>query len=239
MSLHHPIQRLWRAVQDFSLNPLGSNIVGALIIGLASTLFFVVKDQGLYIKVAAVTLLIVGLVMVVRKYLYPTKTLIFVSSGGTCRDPMAKAIATKLLTAKKPEARINILAAALNAPSKQSASYAARTIIAELYKEDLLEHHKPQQLTEQMAKDADLILVMDQSLLREGKTYLPGWPKAYPGKVYLLKEFFGSNGDVIDPWPDGKDQATLKRYRNCAKEIQEVMSVDIDRLLVALDTQLG
>jgi hypothetical protein len=80
VSLHHPVQRLWRAFQDFSLNPLGSNIVGAIIIGLASTLFFIVKDQGPYIKAVAAALLLAGLLIMARKYLYPSKTLIFVGS---------------------------------------------------------------------------------------------------------------------------------------------------------------
>ena len=75
---------------------------------------------------------------------------------------------------------------------------------------------------------------MDRSLLVEGKNTLKGWPTAYKGKVYLFKEFFGLDGDVIDPWPDGKDDATLARYRNCAKEMQNLIESNFEKLLLAL-----
>ena len=98
----------------------------------------------------------------------------------------------------------------------------------------LLATHKPKVLTEQLAREFDLILVMDQSLLREDKCTLKGWPSAYGGKVYLFKEFFGLEGDVTDPWPDGKDEKTLAKYRACAIEMRETMEKNFDRLLQAL-----
>lgn len=61
---------------------------GGIVISLASTLFFMLKDQSIYIKAVTVALLLAGLLMVANTYLYPPKTLIFVSSGETYRGPM-------------------------------------------------------------------------------------------------------------------------------------------------------
>lgn len=157
------------------------------------------------------------------------KTLVFLSSGSTCRDPMAKAIMSKLLVGRKLKHPIIIRAAGLGPISEDEASYAARYVIKEIYGEDLLIDHKPELLTVELAKRADLILVMDKSLLlTPGKTL----PKE---KTFLLKEYFGLNGDLRDPWPDGKDPATLSRYRRCAEELQQVLSQNLDRLVDVLD----
>lgn len=157
------------------------------------------------------------------------KTLVFLSSGGTCRDPMAKAIASKLLETRKLKHPIDIRAAGLGPISKPEASYAARYVINEMYNEDLLREHKPELLTPELAARADLILAMDGSLLTtRGKT-LPH------GKTFLLKEFFGEQGDVVDPWPDGKDVATLSRYRRCAEELRHLLTEHLDKLVQVLD----
>jgi protein-tyrosine-phosphatase len=227
-------QRLWRALQDFSLSPLGSNIAGAIIISIAGFIFFQIADQNIYIISTAAILAVLGLLFIAWKYLRPSRTVVFVSSGGTCRDPMAKVIASKLLGANGSDARITIVAAALNGTSATTASHGARTAIKDLYAEDLLANHKPRPLTERLASEADLILVMDHSLLKESKNALRGWPTAYSGKVYLFKEFFGLQGDIADPWPDGKDQQTIARYRTCAEELQQIMTANFDKLLAAL-----
>jgi len=162
------------------------------------------------------------------------RTLVFVSLGGTCRDPMAKAITEKLFEEHKPSHHVVIRAAGLGGTTKTQASHAARLAVKEMYGEDLLANHKPQLLTERLAKEADLILIMDRSLLKRSKTALDGWPNAYQDKTYVLKEFFGLKGDVSDPWPDGKNEATLSRYRDCANELRQILTQNFDRLIKAL-----
>lgn len=72
-------------------------------------------------------------------------------------------------------------------------------------------------------------MAMDRSLLTTlGKIF----PRE---KTFLLKEFFGMTGDVDDPWPDGKDDTTLARYRACAEELRQVLAQGLDRLIRALD----
>jgi len=157
------------------------------------------------------------------------KTLVFLSAGGTCRDPMAKAIASKLLQTRKLKHPIDIWAAGLGPISESKASYAARYVIKEMYDEDLLVDHKPEVLTPELVRRADLILAMDGSLLTTPGKTLPR------RKTFLLKEFFGEKGDVEDPWPDGMDPDTLSKYRNCAKELQRLLTEHLDKLVRALE----
>ncbi len=155
-----------------------------------------------------------------------TRTIIFVSSGGTCRDPMAKAILEKLLRGRKLKHPLVVKAAALGPLSDSSnISYAARRVIADMYGDDPLSSEVPVLLTREMIDDADLILVMDRSLL--SKT-LPS------NKSYVLKEFFGLTGAIADPYPDGKDTATLARYRACAEDLRDVLAAHLDDLLTAV-----
>lgn len=107
-------------------------------------------------------------------------------------------------------------------------------MIRELYGQDLLADHKPELLTEKLADEADLILAMDQSLLEPRKTGPKGWPDAYKGKVYLLKEFLGLEGNISDPWPDGKDEVTLRKYKDCASELKQILDQHFEKLVKAL-----
>jgi hypothetical protein len=83
-----------------------------------------------------------------------------------------------------------------------------------MYDEDLLLDHKPEMLTPELVRRADLILAMDGSLLTTPGKTLPR------GKTFSLKEFFGEKGDVEDPWPDGMDptrfQSIATARRNCS-----------------------
>lgn len=58
------------------------------------------------------------------------RLLIFVSAGGTCRDPMAKVIAEKLIEEKAPELKgLVVEGRALMDTSKEEPSHAARVAI--------------------------------------------------------------------------------------------------------------
>jgi protein-tyrosine-phosphatase len=91
------------------------------------------------------------------------KTLVFVSAGGTCRETMAKVIATQILNDRKPGTRINIRAAGLGPGDTTEAAYAARYTIREMYGKDLLKGYRPELLTPDLVAKADLILAMGSS----------------------------------------------------------------------------
>jgi len=157
-----------------------------------------------------------------------SRLLLFLSSGGTCRDPMAKTITERVLQGLSLPFKVRIEAMALGPLSKDCVSYGARNAIKQIYGEDLLVRHVPTRATREILDEADLILVMDRSLLMS--KILP------PQKSYLLKEFFGLSGDITDPWPDGRDQATLSRYRECAEEMKSIIEGNADRLVQALQS---
>jgi protein-tyrosine-phosphatase len=229
LSLRKHARAIWK-------DPVGSNIIAGTIIAAAGYFYLELTASASATSMLANPVIRVGIpsaaiivVLVLWNYFRGRrKIVVFVSAGGTCRDPMAKAIAIQLLNAMKPRPRIDIRAAGL-AVSSNEASYGARYVIRELYDQDLLADHEPKVLTSELIAEADLILVMDRSLL-----LTPG--KTFPSsKTFLLKEFLGSLGDVTDPWPDGKDAATLGRYRACAQELRELLTKNMDRIVKAVE----
>lgn len=195
-------------------DPVWSKVIAAGVLALLS--FFIMQFRK---KIAALF----------KHNRKGNKLLIYVSSGGTCRDPITKAITLKLLEKRKLDFKLNIKAAGLGPLSDHQASYAARYVIKEIYHQDLLADHKPELLSPDDLKNADLILVMDKSLLLTPKKIFP------TEKTFVFKSFFGLEGDIIDPWPDGKDQTTLSRYRKCAEEIKDILEKNVDHLIDVLN----
>ena len=142
---------------------------------------------------------------------------------------MAKAIVEKLLEGRKFKHQLDIRAAGLRPLSNSEVSYAARYVINDMYGQDLLADHKPELLTADLVERADLILVMSDSLLLTPGKNLP------PAKTFVLKEYFGSHGNVADPWPDGRDIETLTRYRECANELRNILGHNVEKLVKVLD----
>ena len=141
------------------------------------------------------------------------RLLVYVSTGGTCRDPMAKVITRELLGPRLGQLPLRMEALAKGEPSGPGASVGARTAIQDLYGLDLLAEHRTARLTATMIKEADLILVMERSLLK-------GLP---PDKAFALTDFVGLEGQVEDPWSLDHDDRALLRYRRCAGRLVEVL----------------
>jgi len=200
-------------------------VIILIIVTVAAGLLLDLIRNGLAVTKRLINKM-VGLLPLMFQFKRHSKLLVFLSSGGTCRDPMAKAITERIIQGMSLPFKVKIEAMALGHPSKKSASYAARNAIKEIYGEDILVHHSPTMATQEVLNDADLVLVMDRNLLIS---------KILPNhKSYLFKEFFGLSGDIDDPWPDGKDQTTLSRYKKCAEEIKSIIEKNADRLIQAL-----
>ena len=230
MARENRIARVWS-------DPVWSKVIGGAILALLAFLVaqlrlvpvpsFAIVSPGMALGVG-----LVGFAAIAALWLWSRrrpKVLVFLSAGGTCRDPMAAAIMAKVLQAK-PEKRVIVIRAAGLGPNIGSqASYAARYVMNRMYGEDLLKNHKPELLTPELAAEADLIVAMDKGLLLTAGKTLPG------DKTFVLKEFLGLRGDISDPWPDGRDDATLARYQECAEELRRVLTAGADRLLAALE----
>lgn len=165
-----------------------------------------------------------------RVRMHTRRVLLYVSQGGTCRDPMAKAITEQLFASRRLKHPIDIYAVGVM-PVDTTASYGARKVIEEMYSVDLLRNHKPATAPKELIERADLILVMDKKLFDATDVTLPR------SKTHILKEFFGLKGDIADPYraTGERDPETMKRYRDCANELREILSNHLDDLLRALD----
>jgi protein-tyrosine-phosphatase len=236
MLLKAVLRALWK-------DPVGSNVLAAVIFGVISYLVILlvahVSPTSFFTWTVARVFLPLAVVLVVllawHYFRSSSKTLVFLSAGGTCRDPMAKAIFSELLKARRPKFRIHIYAAGRGPEIGKQTSFAARYVIREMFGKDLLKNHEPQFFTPALMRQADLILVMDESLLltqdesRQRKKTLPD------GKTFLLSEFVGSRGDVVDPWPDGKDDLTIGRYRSCAEQLRTLLNSGMERIVRTLE----
>lgn len=156
--------------------------------------------------------------------------LIFVSTGGTCRDPMAKVIVEQLF--KDAPRPIEVEAVGVGDITSDHASKPAQHVIQELYGANLLAKHKPGKFSKELAKRATLILCMTQAHVDTIKKI---YPAAY-SKVHPLKAYFGVAGEVEDPYraPDEMTADALARYRRCAKELHDILLANRDHLLAAL-----
>lgn len=153
------------------------------------------------------------------------RLIIFVSNGGTCRCAMAKAITRKLVSGKRLNYELRVESFAYGQVSGGRASFNAMKTIRNMYNENLLEDHIPKKLNQNTIREADLILVMSQSLLK-------GLP---PEKTRVLKPFLGCEGDLLDPWPDTEDR--IHHYERCAKELKEILEGKMDSLIKSLETR--
>jgi len=148
MSVRDRVTWLWR-------DPVGSGVIAAGIVAGLSYLSLqwsrippTTQLQRLGISVLAGLLLVAAFAFLRWHKRQPKpKTLVFLSSGGTCRDPMAKAIAKKLLDARGLKQPVEIRAVGLGPLNSSKASKAARYVIKEMCGEDLLADHVPEMLT--------------------------------------------------------------------------------------------
>lgn len=161
------------------------------------------------------------------------KLLIYGSSGGTCRDPMAKAITLELLRERAPNVNVQVEGMCLRNEAPPKASTEAIRAIDELYPgKDLLKDHVPKPLTPALLRRADLVLVMNKENI---KTLQPR--RNERNNIQLFNKFLlDEDADVEDPWRVGApiNPETLARYEAKAKEIQGALMAGFDRILKVL-----
>jgi protein-tyrosine-phosphatase len=151
------------------------------------------------------------------------KLVLFVSHGGTCRCAMSKIIARRAFAGRSLPFSLRFESMAAKYGNAVHASSGARQAIQDAFGDDLLQSHRVMKRNEGIIEDADLILVMEESLM-------PGLPA---GKTRLITEFFGDHGTVQNPWPDG-DAGARDRYRNCLTQLQSLIEPHANTLVQAL-----
>ncbi|XOF33604.1 MAG: hypothetical protein ACL93V_16670 [Candidatus Electrothrix sp. YB6] len=226
------IKKIWK-------DPVFSKLIAAALIWVLGILYLELSPKFQNINwLTKISLLLIptcflllwgGISRLIRK-IKKSKVLVYLSTGGTCRDPIAKVITEQLLNEKGLNLKLEIKAMAVSDSSDLKVSYGAKYAIKSVYGKDLLSNHKCRQITKDIFENADLIIVMSQDVLKMLELKFPQRNE----RVYLFKEFFGLSGDVTNPWPDGQDEETLKRYLNCVNEIKSVLVSYFDKLVNAL-----
>jgi protein-tyrosine-phosphatase len=155
------------------------------------------------------------------------KLVVFVSYGGTCRCAMSKVVAQRAFSGRNLPFPIRFVSMAAVYGDSVSASDGARRAVTDTFGSDLLESHRVMRRNQGTIDDADLILVMSKKLAK-------GLPAK---KTRLITEFFGSKGDVKNPWPDSVKGAN-KKYAACLNQLRKLIEPNGDVLLRALSPEL-
>lgn len=148
------------------------------------------------------------------------KKVVFVCTGNTCRSPMAEALLKDMLKERGLEEEILVGSAGIYAFEGDGASPQAIEVMKKEYGIDLTKH-RAKVLDDRDIEEASLVLAMTNHHKQMITDIYPD-----SDKVYLLKEYAGTEeiSDVIDPF--GQDYNTYKR---CANELEELVVEVIDR----------
>lgn len=132
--------------------------------------------------------------------------ILFVCHGNICRSPMAEFVMKHLVEERGLQERFEIASAATSTEEIGNPVYPpARRKLAE---HGIGCHGKTaRQMTMEDYRYYDLIIVMDQSNVRNLKRLLG---EDTEGKVHLLMDYTSRPGEVADPWYTGNFDATWR-----------------------------
>jgi len=148
---------------------------------------------------------------------------LFVCTGNTCRSPMAEALFRRLAAERlgcRPEEierhGVVVASAGISAWAGTRASAGAIDVMAEMGGD--LGGHESQPLTEDLVRQADVILTMTAA---HRAAILAQFPEA-GGRVTMLSP---DRQDVLDPIG-----GSLDIYRRCARQIHGHLAARLDTL---------
>lgn len=152
----------------------------------------------------------------IQKVWAKEEDILFICTGNTCRSPMAEGFFKRAWRKRK----IRIHSAGIATLSALKPSELAIRVMRE---EGIdISSHMSTPLTEEMIREADLILVMES---RHKEKICRLFPPAQE-KTFLLKEFgLGEKEEVLDPIG-----GSLRSYWKCAMEIEEAIGGVMEKL---------
>jgi len=139
------------------------------------------------------------------------KKIMFICTGNTCRSPMAEGFATHLIN--KYNMKYEICSRGLFVKEEMPANICAINALTK-YNIDL-KNHRSKNFNVKEVTENTIILTMTNG----HKEYmLQNYPQL-KSKVFTLKEYAGTKGDIYDPFGFEQDI-----YNKCAKEIYELIN---------------
>lgn len=134
--------------------------------------------------------------------------IMFVCTGNTCRSPMAEGLMKKNLNEDK---RIEVVSRGLMVLASEPANEMAIEIMRDM---DIdISKHRSKPFDEDEIDETTLILTMTE----RHKAVLKG--HNLKGRLYSIKEFVGSSGDVNDPYG-----GSLETYKLCFDELEQLIN---------------
>jgi protein-tyrosine-phosphatase len=155
------------------------------------------------------------------------KTILFVCTANICRSPMAAGIMRARIETLGLSDRVRVISAGVWAEPGQSASANAITTLDQRGIE--LGSHRSQPLTPELLREADVILVMEESHRRSIFYAAP----QYLAKVFLLTEMAGRHDDVGDPYG-----GPLALYGRTADLLESLIDAGLPAVLKRLGVSL-
>ncbi|HEV8612258.1 MAG TPA: low molecular weight protein arginine phosphatase, partial [Gemmatimonadales bacterium] len=149
----------------------------------------------------------------------PTKRVLLVCSGNTCRSPMAEAMLRHALEAAGVQG-ITVESAGIGAWEGAAASEGAYLVLLERGLD--LSAHRARLLTRELVSQADVILTMGRIQLGKVRELGGG------ARAHLLGEYGGRQPEgveVADPYG-----ADLDEYRETYRQLAELMPAVVSRL---------
>lgn len=154
------------------------------------------------------------------------KTVLFVCTANICRSPMAAGLMRKRIAELRLEDQVRVVSAGVFAEGGHNASRFASTVLGERGID--LSQHRSQSVTVDLLRQADIVLVMEESH-RKSLFYLA--PQAL-ARVFLLSEMAAEHDDIEDPFG-----GTIFEYRETADRLTQLIDRGIPRILKRLGVE--
>lgn len=150
----------------------------------------------------------------------PMKTILFVCTANICRSPMAAALMRHHLTEMSLSGEVTVKSAGVWAIPGARASEGGSTVLEQ--RGISLEDHRSQQMTADLLREADIVLVMEEEH-RRSLFYME--PK-HLRKVFLLSEMVGRSDGISDPYG-----GPLEGYTRTAAQLDELIAAGLPKVL--------
>lgn len=151
-----------------------------------------------------------------------TFTINFVCTGNSCRSPIAEGLLKKFAAEQQPDESVRVISSGISAVDGMPASEGAIKMLEQ--REASLDEFHSQQLTEALAEDSDLLIVMEQF----HREYIEESFPTCADKVRLLGQFLYPNGPLEIPDPVGGDDTVFESVTAMIEDAIRNMMKDWD-----------